>query len=110
VTIEQTKIGDKVVLRVAGRMDAENTPVFRGKCESCISEGATSLVIDLGDLAYVSSMGLGCFVSIAKVLRDKGGDLRICRLSGLVKQVFEITCLNRVFPLHESVESALLGN
>jgi hypothetical protein len=34
--------------------------------------------------------------------------LRICRLTGLVRQVFEITRLNQVFPPHDSVESALL--
>ena len=48
--------------------------------------------------AYVSSMGLRSFVPIAKKLRDKGGELRICRLTGLVRQVFEITRLNQVFP------------
>jgi anti-sigma B factor antagonist len=96
------------VLHVAGRMDAENAVQFERQCESCISEGFTSLVIDLGDLTYVSSMGLRSFVAAAKKLRDKGGDLRICRLTGLVRQVFEITRLNQVFPPHDSVESALM--
>ena len=57
------------------------------------------MVIDLGELSYVSSMGLRSFLSIAKALQDKGGALRICRLTGLVKQVFEITGLNRVLPV-----------
>ena len=108
MTIEQTQVGDKIVLHVAGRMDAENAVQFERQCESCISEGFTSLVIDLGDLTYVSSMGLRSFVAAAKKLRDKGGDLRICRLTGLVRQVFEITRLNQLFPPHDSVESALM--
>jgi len=108
VTIEQSQVGDKIVLHVAGRMDAENAVQFERQCESCIAEGFTSLVIDLCDLTYVSSMGLRSFVAAAKKLRDKGGDLRICRLTGLVRQVFEITRLNQVFPPHDSVESALL--
>jgi len=89
-------------------MDAENAAQFERQCESCIARGFTSLVIDLNDLTYVSSMGLRSFVAAAKKLRDKGGDLRICRLTGLVRQVFEITRLNQVFPPHDSVESALL--
>ena len=107
MTIESSQVGDKVVLRVAGRMDAENAPEFEKKCESWISQGITSLVVDMGDLAYVSSMGLRSFMAIGKKLQDKGGKLRICRLTGLVKQVFEITRMNTIFPPHESVESAL---
>jgi anti-sigma B factor antagonist len=108
VTIERTQVGSKVVLHVAGRMDAENAIQFEDQCESCISDGFTSIVVDLGNLKYVSSMGLGAIVRIAKQLRDKGGELRICCLTGLVRQLFEITRLNHVFPAHDSVESALM--
>lgn len=107
MTFERKQLGDKFVLHVAGRMDAENAVQFERQCESCIAEGCTTLVVDLADLAYVSSMGLRSVVTVAKKLRDKGGDLRLCRLTGLVRQVFEITRLNQVFPPHETVESAL---
>jgi anti-sigma B factor antagonist len=109
VTIEQSLVQDKVVLRVAGRMDAESTQAFESHCESCISEGVTTLVLDLGNLTYVSSMGLGAIVRVAKQLGDGGGEVRICCLTGLVRQLFEITRLNNVFPTHDSVESALTG-
>ena len=108
VTIERTLVRNKVVLRVTGRMDAENSQAFETHCESCISEGVTMLVLDLGDLTYVSSMGLGAIVRVAKQLRDGGGEVRICCLTGLVRQLFEITRLNHVFPTHDSVESALM--
>ncbi len=90
-------------------MDAENAPQFEQKCRACIAEGLTGVIVDLGELAYVSSMGLRAFVSVAKTLQDKGGALRICRLKGLVKQVFEITGLLERFPVYESVEAALTG-
>jgi anti-anti-sigma factor len=109
VTIDCTQIGDKVLLHVVGRMDAESSPQFERQCDSCISEGATSLVVDLGDLSYVSSMGLRSFVAVAQKLKSKGGELRICRLTGLVRQVFEITRLNQVVPIYDSVESAVMG-
>jgi anti-anti-sigma factor len=90
-------------------MDAESAPQFEQQCRACIAEGHTCLVVDLGELTYVSSMGLRSFVSVAKTLRDKGGTLRICGLKGLVKQVFEITGLWQSFPVYESVEAALIG-
>ncbi len=109
MTIDCTQIGGKVVLRVVGRMDAESAPQFEGQCDSCLSEGTTSLIVDLGDLSYVSSMGLRSFVAIAQKLKTKGGELRICRLTGLVRQVFEITRLDQVIPIYDSVESAAMG-
>ncbi len=90
-------------------MDAENAPRFEQQCRACIAEGHTGLVVDLGELAYVSSMGLRSFISVSKTLQEKGGALRLCRLNGLVKQVFEITGLLQVSPVYESVEAALLG-
>jgi anti-sigma B factor antagonist len=108
MNIERVQIGDKAVLHVSGRMNAENAAHFESECESCISEGFTNLVVDLGDLVYISSAGLRSVLTVAKKLKDKGGVLRICRLTGMVRQVFEITKLTQVFPLHDSVESAIL--
>ena len=90
-------------------MDAENAPSFEQQCKASISDELTVLVVDMGELTYISSMGLRSFISVAKTLQDKGGALRICRLTGLVKQVFEITGLISTFPIYESVESALIG-
>lgn len=69
MTVDRSQIEGKVVLSVAGRMDAESAVQFEVQCNSCVSEGISSLVIDLGDLSYVSSMGLRSFVAIAIELR-----------------------------------------
>ena len=109
LSIDRTQVSDHVVLIVTGRMDAESAPEFEEKCQECMAEGHTTLVADLGGLAYVSSMGLRSFLSVAKTLQSKGGVLRLCCMKGLVKQVFEITGLMQAFSVYESVESAVLG-
>ena len=109
VTVERKQVADQVVLLVSGRMDALGAPEFEEQCDSCIAEGLSTLVVDLGGLAYVSSMGLRVFISVGKTLQGKGGALRICRMSGLVKQVFQITGLIDLFPVYESLEAALIG-
>ena len=109
VTIERRQELGQAIILVSGRMDAENASQFEEKCSACIAEGQTNLVIDLSELSYISSMGLRIFVALGKRLQDKGGALRICRLNGLVKSVFEITGLIQIFPIYESVESALIG-
>lgn len=88
-------------------MDAESAPAFEEECDSWISQGINRLVVDVGELVYISSMGLRSFVSIGKKLQDKGGKLGVCLQTGLVKQVFEITRLNSLFPPHDTVEAAL---
>ena len=108
MTIDCVQVGGKVVLRVVGRMDVDSAPQFLLACESYLSDEVTTLVLDLADLTYISSMGLRSVVTIAKKLKENGGELRICRLTGLVRQVFEITRMTQLFALHDSVESALL--
>lgn len=90
-------------------MDATNATKFEEACRGWIDAGHLHLIVDLAELAYVSSMGLSTFVSVGKSLQEKNGTFRLCRLSGLVKQVFEITRLTLVFPIHESVEAAIAG-
>ena len=109
MTIERKLVSDREVLVVSGRMDAENAPQFENECNARIAEGAKMLVIDAEGLSYVSSMGLRGFVSVAKILKENGGELRICCLRGLVNQVFEITGLKRSLSIFESLESATGG-
>lgn len=105
--IKANQVGGAVVLRVIGRMDAENAGLFEEACDSWITRGSTSLVVDLHDLAYVSSMGLRSFIVVGQKLDKKGGKLRLCALSGLVRQVFQITHLHSVFPIYDTVDGAL---
>jgi anti-anti-sigma factor len=107
VTIESTEKGAKVVLKVIGRMDAGQAKAFEDACTAWVNLGRKCLIIDMSELAYVSSMGLRSFVSIGKLLQEKGGTLRLSAVTGLVKQVFEITRLTSVFPMHDTVEAAL---
>jgi hypothetical protein len=55
-------------------MDAENAPEFEKSCQSWIGHGITSLVVDVAELEYVSSMGLRSFMSVGKTLQDRPPD------------------------------------
>lgn len=109
VNIQATQYDSAVVLKVTGRMDAVQATTFEEECRAWVDRGAGTLIVDLSELAYISSLGLRSFVVIGKLQQEKGGSLRLCCLTGLVKQVFEITRLNSLFPIHESVSAALAG-
>jgi len=105
--IAATKLENAVVLKVSGRMDAANAPEFQRECEVWIARGATHILTDLSDLQYVSSMGLSCFLSVAKALQAKSGSVILCRLQGLPRQVFEMTRLIGLFPVYDTMDAAL---
>jgi anti-anti-sigma factor len=88
-------------------MDAGNSTEFEQTCNVWIQNKITHVILDMSELAYVSSMGLRHFVNVGKTLQENGGTLRLCGVHGLVKQLFQITRLNNVFPIHETVADSL---
>jgi anti-anti-sigma factor len=107
MTIEPTELEKAVLLKVSGRMDAENAHEFERACEHWITHGAKHLIADLDGLQYVSSMGLRGFLSIAQKLQSASGSLILCGLHGLPRQVFEMTRLIGLFPVFETSQQAI---
>jgi anti-anti-sigma factor len=107
MNIEPTELDKAVLLKVTGRMDAENAHEFEDACQRWIAQGAKHLIAELGDLQYVSSMGLRCFLSVAQKLQASSGSLILCGLHGLPRQVFEMTRLIGLFPVFETAEQAV---
>lgn len=105
--VQSAKVDRAVVLTVSGRMDAENAGQFQRACEEWIAQGTTHLVVELSGLQYVSSMGLGCFLAVAKTLQGKRGSMILSGLQGLPKQVFELTHLIGLFPVYDTTDAAL---
>jgi len=105
--IEPTELEKAVLLKVSGRMDAENAHEFEDACQHWIATGAKHLIADLNGLQYVSSMGLRCFLSVAQKLQSASGSLMLCGLNGLPRQVFEMTRLIALFPVFETSQQAI---
>jgi anti-sigma B factor antagonist len=92
-----------------GRLDMASAPAFRERVKQLVESGSLRLVIDLGDVSFVDSSGLGAVIGGLKVARQAGGDLRIARANEQVKLVLELTSLNRLLQPYESLEEALEG-
>jgi anti-anti-sigma factor len=107
MNIEPTKLDKAVLLKISGRMDAENAKEFDRACDVWISQGARHLIADLNELQYVSSMGLRSFLSVAQKLQSQSGSLILCGLQGAPRQVFQLTRLLEVFPVYETTPQAL---
>jgi anti-sigma B factor antagonist len=68
------------------------------------------LVIDLANVAYLDSAGLGALVSTLKLARARGGDVKFCGLQDIVRSVFDMTRLTSVVEIYPSREEALASS
>lgn len=95
------------VIKVSGRLDTIATTKFDARWQDWLDGGGRRVVLDLSELTYVSSSGLGSIVAFAKRLKDLGGGVAVAGLRGLVKEVFEISTLDRVIPMGDDVAAAI---
>ncbi len=107
MNIESDKRGNAVWVRISGRMDAVSAPRFDEAFGQWIEEGAKNLVVDLGEMDYISSAGLRSILSAGKGVKARGGSLALCNLKGMVKEIFEISGFVSIFPVYSTAEEAL---
>jgi anti-sigma B factor antagonist len=108
--IKEKVVDDVAVITFSGDLIGEpETTKVREKIYSLIAEDINKVVIDMGDVAYVNSSGLGCLISALTSLRNAGGDLKLASVGKKVKSIFVITQLIKVFDTHETAEGAVVG-
>jgi anti-sigma B factor antagonist len=101
--IEEIPGGGRTVIAVRReRLDAAVAAEFRAEVEGVMRRGARRLVLDLGEVGFVDSTGLGAIVGVVKGL-GRGGSVELAGLSPAVRKVFDLTRLSEVFTIHDRV-------
>ena len=95
------------VLALAGRVTlGEETNQLRSKIREALDKGKTRLVLDLGDVSYIDSSGLGTLVSSFATATSQGGTIKLANLTERFEEQLNITKLVTVFDVYNSVEDA----
>ncbi|WP_436794516.1 STAS domain-containing protein [Actinospongicola halichondriae] len=95
------------VLTATGEIDVAAAPGLREQLVALIENGTTELVVDLEGVDFIDSTGLGVLVGAVRRARSAEGDVRlVCTNSRLLK-VFDVTGLDEVFTIVESVDDAI---
>jgi len=89
------------------RLDAHNSGELKAQMLNLFEEGKNNLVVDLEEVRFVDSSGLGSLVSGFKNASARSGNLKLCGLQPQVKSMFELTRLHRVFEIYPAVDEAL---
>ena len=95
------------IIALTGEVDLYTAPDLKEELVRVIDAGARRVVIDLTDTTFIDSTTLGVLVSGLKRLRPEGGQLMLVITDRNIKKIFEITGLDRVFPIHEARTGAL---
>ncbi len=89
-----------------GRLDAVTVPALEVVLDDHLSAGRVRLVIDLGDVNYISSSGLRALLSVRRKAQAGGGDVVLCRMGPRVREIFEMIGFDKLFRVFERVDEA----
>lgn len=94
------------LVRLAGRLDLLAADTVKQSITVAAHAGQHRLVIDLGDVSFMDSSGLGTLIGGLKAARLAGGDLRVARPREQARGIFSLTSLDRVLTLYPTIEEA----
>lgn len=98
--------GVAVVKPESDFIDGSNARAFRTALSSLCSDDACVL-IDLGGVRWVDSGGCGALLAVCKELRERGGDLKLCGVTGPVRSLFQVIQLHRICDIFNTVDEGV---
>ncbi len=100
--------GGVKVLELSGKvtLGAESNKL-RTTIKETLGQGNTQLVLDLGQISYIDSAGLGTLVAGFTTARNQGGNMKLANLTKKFHEQLHITKLVTVFEVYDSVEQAV---
>jgi len=104
----QTENGE-VVVEVRGELDEHTAPRLRETLGELATQDIASLSLDLGQMTFIDSTGLGALVGALKRSRAAGGDVTLKHPSTATRKVLELTGLHNVFKITDGTSSAPEG-
>lgn len=92
------------IIQLIGILDGTRTQELRDWINQGIEQGAETILVDLKEVTFMDSSGLGALVTALKTARLAGRKLCVCSVSEQVKILFELTSMDRVFQIFRDQE------
>lgn len=108
VTISTRQVGDVTVIDAAGRITlGEGSSVFRDTIKDLVTKGDKKVLLNLSEVSYIDSSGIGELVSGFTTVSNAGGKLKLLGLTKRVQDLLQITKLYTVFEVFDDEASGL---
>lgn len=102
------RVDGVTILDLSGRITlGEGSVVLRDQIRDLISKGEKKILLNLGDVTYIDSSGIGELVSAFTTVRNQGGELKLLNLTKKVHDLLQITKLYTVFDVKDDETSAI---
>ena len=92
------------VIQPKGILDSVNTNNLRRDILDTIDGEVKVILLDLQDITFMNSSGLGALVATLKAVKAEGAELALCSLSDQVRIIFELSRMERIFQVFEDVK------
>ncbi|MDA3963522.1 MAG: STAS domain-containing protein [Planctomycetota bacterium] len=107
LNIHQRNDGSVVILHLSGTLDGHTFVEMERAMKELVAAGNKIFVVELSELTYIASAGVGVFINVQQTVSEHGGGLLLVDPSPVVKEVFDILGLQALFQIHSSTEHAL---
>ncbi len=106
--IVEKDVDGVTILQLIGRVTlGDETNLLRTKLKELLSQGKTRLVLDLAEVAYIDSAGLGTLVAGFTSAQNQGANLKLANLTTRFREQLNITKLVTIFDVFDSVPDAV---
>ncbi len=95
------------VLGLSGRLDLVGSSTLKDTIRQRLADRRLQLVLDMKNVHFINSSGLGALISSLRDIRVSGGRIALCNLAPYIEEIFTITGLTRVFDCYQSVHEAV---
>jgi len=104
--IKTDRDGGVCTVNLEGEIDVYTAPRLKAELVSAIESGCVNVIVDLEDVGFIDSSGLGVLVSALRRARERDGAVRIVCTRDNILKIFRITGLDKVFPIFSDASEA----
>ena len=106
IQIHTRQVDDVLLIEMSGRLDSPSAGETEDRLLNIVEGKDGPVLLKLERLEYMTSVGLRVIVRLAKLLQERGGELMICNVRGLVKEAFEIFGLQDLTKIYDTEKEA----
>lgn len=108
LTAKTRRVGNVAIVDLGGKITlGENTGILRDELRSVLAQGSKNIILNLRDVTYVDSAGLGELVGVYTTATNQGGAVKLLNMQRKMRDLMQITKLHTIFPVFENEQEAV---